>query len=103
MKKLSNMTPISNLWPKYKTIERSQCPKSGNNVTTSHSSLVSILWVTVPDCPTSITFKMLWPLVTMNYGSQALNSFSVTSRILCCCPAAAAAAAAAATVAADNF
>ena len=32
-----------------------------------------------------ITFKMLWPLVTMNYGSQAVNIFSVTSRMLCCC------------------
>ena len=49
---------------------------------------------------------MLWPLVTMNYGSQAVNSFSVTSRMLCCCPASAAAAAtvaAAAAAAADNF
>ena len=37
------------------------------------------------DCPASITFKMLWPLVTTNYGSQAVNSFSVISRMLCCC------------------
>ena len=43
---------------------------------------------------------MLWPLVTTTYGSQAVNSFSVTSRMLCVCPAAAASAAAAAAAAA---